>query len=234
MNFSDLVNSLVHDTIGSLALFRPELMLCATIVLMLLAASVPRDGADRRVLHRFGRRGGWPVVFGALAALEFDRVGHSARIVHRHAGLRFVHGLFPHAAAVFRRAVRGVHAYLRHSRSREDAADIYSLVLGATLGMCLMASANHLLMVFLGVEMASVPSYALAGLLKGRPQSSEAALKYAVYGAGAAGIMLYGISLLAGVLGSLPPADDGRATGRWHCNRAALSNTLHGAGAGRA
>jgi NADH-quinone oxidoreductase subunit N len=65
-----------------------------------------------------------------------------------------------------------------------------------------MASANHLLIVFLGVEMASVPSYALAGMLKGRRQSSEAALKYAVYGAGAAGVMLYGISLLAGVLGS--------------------------------
>jgi NADH-quinone oxidoreductase subunit N len=68
--------------------------------------------------------------------------------------------------------------------------------------MCLMASANHLLMLFMAVEMASVPSYALAGLLKGRKASSEAALKYAVYGAGAAGIMLYGISLLAGVLGT--------------------------------
>jgi NADH-quinone oxidoreductase subunit N len=65
-----------------------------------------------------------------------------------------------------------------------------------------MASANHLLMVFMAVEMASVPSYALAGLLKGRKASSEAALKYAVYGAGAAGVMLYGISLLAGVLGT--------------------------------
>jgi NADH-quinone oxidoreductase subunit N len=85
---------------------------------------------------------------------------------------------------------------------REDAPDFYSLVLGATLGMCIMASANHLLTIFLGVEMASVPSYALAGMLKGRRKSSEAALKYSIYGAGTAGVMLYGISLLAGVLGS--------------------------------
>src|SRR6266404_2074757 len=85
---------------------------------------------------------------------------------------------------------------------REDAPDFYSLVLGATLGMCIMASANHLLTIFLGVEMASVPSYALAGMLKGRRKSSEAALKYSIYGARTAGIMLYGISLLAGVLGS--------------------------------
>ncbi len=68
--------------------------------------------------------------------------------------------------------------------------------------MSLMASANHLLMVFIGVEMASLPSYALAGFLKGRRQSSEAALKYVVYGGGAAGVMLYGISLLAGKFGT--------------------------------
>jgi NADH-quinone oxidoreductase subunit N len=86
---------------------------------------------------------------------------------------------------------------------REAGPDFYVLVLGATIGMCVMASANHMLMVFMGVEMASVPSYVLSGALKGRRQSSEAALKYAVYGAGAAGIMLYGISLLAGILGSV-------------------------------
>src|SRR5262245_53137762 len=85
---------------------------------------------------------------------------------------------------------------------REDGPDFYTLALGSVLGMCLMASANHLLIVFLGIEMASVPSYALAGMLKGRRDSSEAALKFAVYGAGAAGIMLYGISLLAGAVGS--------------------------------
>ena len=84
----------------------------------------------------------------------------------------------------------------------EDGADFYTLMLGATLGMCLMASANHLLMIFMAVEMASVPSYVMAGLLKGRRTSSEAALKYAVFGAGAAGVMLYGVSLLAGVLGT--------------------------------
>jgi len=85
---------------------------------------------------------------------------------------------------------------------REDSSDFYCLLLGATLGMSIMASANHLLMVFIGVEMASLPSYALAGFLKGRRQSSEAALKYVVYGGGASGIMLYGISLLAGKFGT--------------------------------
>jgi NADH-quinone oxidoreductase subunit N len=68
--------------------------------------------------------------------------------------------------------------------------------------MAIMASANHLMMVFIGIEMASLPSYALAGFLKGRRRSSEASLKYVVYGGGAAGIMLYGISLIAGKFGT--------------------------------
>ena len=84
----------------------------------------------------------------------------------------------------------------------EDAPDFYSLLFGATIGMMLMASANNLLLLFLGVEMASVPSYVMVGFLKGRKSSSEASLKYVVYGAGAAGVMLYGISLVAGVLGT--------------------------------
>jgi NADH-quinone oxidoreductase subunit N len=57
-------------------------------------------------------------------------------------------------------------------------------------------------MVYLGVEMASLPSYALAGFLKGKRQGSEASLKYVVYGGGASGIMVYGISLLAGKFGT--------------------------------
>jgi NADH-quinone oxidoreductase subunit N len=100
---------------------------------------------------------------------------------------------------------------------REDSGDFYSLLLGATVGMSLMASANHLLMIFIGVEMASLPSYALAGFLKGRRQSSEAALKYVVYGGGASGIMLYGISLLSGKFGTgyLPDVAKGFAEVLW-------------------
>jgi NADH-quinone oxidoreductase subunit N len=85
---------------------------------------------------------------------------------------------------------------------REDSPDFFVLLLGAVLGMSIMASAIHLLMLYIGVEMASLPSYALAGYLKGKRQSSEAALKYVVYGGGASGVMLFGISLLAGKFGT--------------------------------
>lgn len=85
---------------------------------------------------------------------------------------------------------------------RDDSADFYTLLLGGTLGMMLMATASHLMMVFIAVEMASLPGYALAGFLKGKRPGSEAALKYVVYGAAASGVMLYGITLVAGTFGS--------------------------------
>ena len=84
----------------------------------------------------------------------------------------------------------------------DDGPDFYTLLLGSTIGMMMMAGANNLLILFLGIEMASVPSYVMVGFLKGRRLSSEAALKYVVYGAGTAGVMLYGISLLAGLCGT--------------------------------
>ena len=77
-----------------------------------------------------------------------------------------------------------------------------------------MVSANHMLIVFLGIEMASVPSYALVAVTKDRRLSAEAALKFAVFGGGAAGVMLYGISLLVGTPGNGPSPDHERAIGR--------------------
>lgn len=78
----------------------------------------------------------------------------------------------------------------------DDSGDYTVMLLGAAIGLMMMVSSNHLLMLFLAIEMASLPSYALAGFLKGRSKGSEAALKYVIYGAAASGIMLYGISLV--------------------------------------
>lgn len=84
---------------------------------------------------------------------------------------------------------------------KAQAVDFTVLVLGAAVGMMVTAGASHVLTVFLGIEMMSVPSYVLAGFFKGRRDATEASLKYVVYGAGAAGLMLYGLSLLFGLSG---------------------------------
>jgi NADH-quinone oxidoreductase subunit N len=205
MNFSQLVNALLEDCRLSLDMFLPEIVVVAAIVGLLL---VRLFGLDRRL------PGSVVAVIGTLAALVFAAmqftefkdgfVDGTITPVSMFTGL-LVYDPFTVFFRLFLLLFVLFVIYLTIISGipdQEDAPDFYVLLLGSTLGMMLMASANHLLMVFLAVEMTSVPSYAMVGFLKGRKASSEAALKYVVYGAGAAGVMLYGISLLAGLLGT--------------------------------
>jgi NADH-quinone oxidoreductase subunit N len=212
VNLGSLITGSLNDTLAvSLPLFRTELCLAATIVLVLLCRMLP---LLRRLDAGLVAMGGvcfalwyaWNDLRGIPVAGLPSAGASGAGLLRQElfGGLL----VFDSLTAYIRFLLMGfLVLYIPFTKAsgipdHEDGADFYTLVLGATLGMCLMASANHLLMVFMAVEMASVPSYALAGLLKGRKASSEAALKYAVYGAGAAGIMLYGISLLGGLLGT--------------------------------
>jgi len=84
-----------------------------------------------------------------------------------------------------------------------DGVEFFTLLLGATLGMCLMGSTGNLLMIFMVVEMASLPSYVLAGFRKTSVAGSEASLKYVLFGAATAAVMVYGLSFLYGLYGTL-------------------------------
>jgi len=202
VNLHTLIDSLISDTVQkSIPLFGPELVLCATIVVLLLARVLPLldrippvviafVGAVSALIAAVPREG-----FASLGSIEPQEF-FTGMLVYD--GMTAYFRLFLMAFAV----LFVILSQLTGIADRDDGQDYFSLVFGATIGMCIMVSANHLLTMFLGVEMASVPSYVLAGIVKGRRRSSEAALKYAVYGAGAAGVMLYGTSLLAGLLGT--------------------------------
>ncbi|MFM8413525.1 MAG: proton-conducting transporter membrane subunit, partial [Planctomycetota bacterium] len=179
MDLGSLVSGTINDTLAvSLPLFRTELAIAATVVLVLLCRMLPvfrwldsglvaLGGACFAVWY------GWVDLQAVQKAGEFRQELFGGLLVFDSltAYVRLLLAAFLVLYIVFTK-VSGIP-------DREDGADFYVLVLGATLGMCLMASANHLLMIFMAVEMASVPSYALAGFLKGRKASSEAALKYA-------------------------------------------------------
>jgi NADH-quinone oxidoreductase subunit N len=219
VNLNELFQKLLVDTTGSstpgvfapdgsLSVFLPELVLCGAILLMLVVRTFKFGGkAD----------GFYFALVGGLLALYFAApwkhltAAASLTDPHSAASMSIFSGMLVYDTfTVYMRSVLigflvlfTIFTKLSGVPRTEDGADIYSLIIGATIGMCLMASANHLLMVFLAIEMASVPSYALAGLLKSKRTASEAALKYAIYGAGAAGVMLYGISLIGGLLNTV-------------------------------
>jgi NADH-quinone oxidoreductase subunit N len=178
--------------------FLPELILCGTVVLLLFL----RLFAAFRSWHL-----GWESLTLTLVALlmSIQQWRDPNRIDTPMFGGLLVYDSFTIFLRLFLLSFTALTIWLSMLTGipdTEDSADFYVLLLGATVGMMIMASANHLMMVFIGIEMASLPSFALAGFLKGRRQSSEAALKYVVYGGGAAGVMLYGISLIAGKFGT--------------------------------
>ena len=84
-----------------------------------------------------------------------------------------------------------------------DGPEFFALLLSATLGMSLMASTANLLMLVLAVELASLPSYVLAGFRKTHRIGAEASLKYVLFGAVTSSVMIYGLSYLYGLYGTL-------------------------------
>ena len=86
---------------------------------------------------------------------------------------------------------------------KRGVGEYYSLLIALTLGLFLMTGATNLLMMYLSLELSSISSYILAGYTKDAKDSSEAALKYVIYGAASSGMMLYGISILYGLTGSV-------------------------------
>lgn len=89
--------------------------------------------------------------------------------------------------------------YLRERQMPEG--DYYVLGLFSTLGMMVMVSAHHLLTMYLGLELLSLPLYAMVAMRRTSAQGSEAAMKYFVMGAIASGMLLYGMSLMYGATG---------------------------------
>lgn len=101
-----------------------------------------------------------------------------------------------------------VAAVLIYSRSYISTrgllkGEFFSLALFATLGMMVMVSANHLITLYLGLELLSLSLYAMVALQRESAIATEAAIKFFVLGALASGFLLYGMSMLYGATGTL-------------------------------
>jgi len=191
--------------LDSLRYFLPEIAVTATILLLVVLHVVSRS--------RESSAPGVLALVGVGAAILF------AGVVPAGAGRSIFEGMAAHDGfAVFFKvltALATLVVILMSMDSRELAgrsqAEYYVFLLSTLLGMFLLSSATDIVMVYLALELVSIPSYLLAGYLKGVERSTEAAMKYVVYGATASGVMIYGFSLLFGLAGSTQVAEIGRA-----------------------
>ncbi len=91
-------------------------------------------------------------------------------------------------------------AYLAGERA--NSAEYYALLLFSICGQSILATANELIMVFIGIEISSIASYVLAGYLRDDKRNNESALKYFLLGSFATAFLLYGVAWIYGMTGT--------------------------------
>ncbi len=91
-------------------------------------------------------------------------------------------------------------AYLQ--REGADSGEYYALMLYSMVGQCILATANELIVVFIGLEISSIATYVLAGYLRDDKRNNESAMKYFLLGSFATAFLLYGVAWVYGVTGS--------------------------------
>lgn len=94
------------------------------------------------------------------------------------------------------------HPYAAH-RKMLEGGELFLLSMFSLLGMSVMISGNNFLVIYLGLELLTLSSYALVALRRDNGNATEAAMKYFVLGALASGFLLYGLSMMYGATGSL-------------------------------
>lgn len=171
----------------------PEIILTlAAILIMFLEAVLPENA--KSILAKIAGVG----LLGALGAAYFTDPGMAFQ------GMLVIDNF----ATFFRVLVIAIgfltvfasSEYLR--REGQAGGEYYMLILFSIVGQCFMATANELIMIFIGLEISSIASYVLAGYLRDDPRNNESALKYFLLGSFATAFLLYGVAWIYGASGS--------------------------------
>jgi NADH-quinone oxidoreductase subunit N len=189
-------SSILQNNIESLKYFLPELILTGVVLILVIADIILKK--ERSPWISFVALGGVIITF--IAVLAQYKLGTRSIFSDMFAVDPF--SLFfklIFLASTFMVIFLSIGSIELAGR---PVGEYFTLLVTTTLGMFLMASATNLLTIFISIELVSLTSFVLATYLKTRRRSSEAGLKYAIYGAFSSGLMLYGISLLYGLTGT--------------------------------
>jgi NADH-quinone oxidoreductase subunit N len=185
---------MILNSVHSLGYILPELILVATILAVFIADLVVTDK------DRVGEL--------ALAGVALSLFAVS-RLVGVPDGWLFGKMIVQDPFTLFFKvifALAALAAIWMSLGSKEITAnqgEYYGLLVSSTLGMYFMSSSSNLLMAYLSLEFVSLTSYVLTGYLRHDRRSGEAALKYLIYGGVASGTMIYGMSWIFGLTGSM-------------------------------
>jgi NADH-quinone oxidoreductase subunit N len=181
--------------VGSLSFFYPELILSGTILLLIVIDLLMRNKRALAIIALAGSAAALIATFDLYWA-EPGWLFHRMMILDKFSLFFKVFALAATILCIWMslgsNEIKQVHE-----------GEYYTLLLTCTLGIFFMASSSNLLMAYLSLELVSLTSYVLTGFLPHNRRSSEAALKYLIYGGVASGTMIYGMSWIFGMTGSL-------------------------------
>ncbi len=177
--------------VADLRYLYPEIALTVSILVVLLAEIIP--GIGKRLVIPFLSLGGLLLA----TILSFPLLDEQGRSLF--SGMMVVDpmGVFFKIFFTFSSAIIVILSFATFKKSGE----YYALILATTIGMCFMATSTHIVMIAISLEIVGISSYVLAGFRKNEIRSSEASLKFMLYGAVSTGVMLYGFSFLYGITG---------------------------------
>lgn len=189
-----MMNWIVSNRL-SISLFAPEVVLIFGALLLVLVETVKK--LSRRTSFWFSI-----VVFSVFLATSFRMLGQPT--TYGFSDMIVVDELAVFFKIIFGLAALGVAWMTYSSKDLEGygLSEIYAGMMVISAGLCTMASSVDMLMMILSIEMVSVISYILVGFRKRSRVSSEAGLKYLLFGAVASGTMVFGLSFLFGLVGS--------------------------------
>ena len=184
------------NILHSISHFYPEIVLVVTLCVIIIGDLL---------IKRKGHTTGWILFAGVVVSGIFllQQIGWSSSLFYDSVAvdpfaLFFKLILTISTLFVILFSVKSAELTAYNSRISE----YYMLIAGMLLGMFLMVSSTNLLMMYLAFELTSISSYVLVGYTKKSLKSSEASIKYIIYGAVSSGVMIYGISLLVGITGA--------------------------------
>jgi NADH-quinone oxidoreductase subunit N len=186
---------------GNLLLAAPEFWVLV-MACVILVADLFLSKERRGIIHMLAML---TLIFAAIITLRGDYTADGARSALAFNG-SFIRDPMGDVLKLFAYLTLGmVYVYAKYflREFRMFRADFYTLSLFALLGVMLLISANNLVMVYLGLELISLSSYALVAFDRDSRIGSEAAMKYFVLGSMASGMLLYGMSMVYGATGSM-------------------------------
>ena len=183
--------------LNNILILLPELYLVVAACLLLLLDAFMKP-AQRGMLH-------WLSIAVLLVAVYLVVSGQPTAAVTAFNGMFIRDGVGEILKVFALLCTVLVFVYARpYLRDRKlFVGEFYTLTIFAVIGVMLLVSAGNLVMVYLGLELLTLSSYALVALNRDSGLSSEAAIKYFVLGALASGMLLYGMSMIYGATGSL-------------------------------